>query len=331
MTPMTDSGGSGGRTDGGYRRPVTIQVTAGLIVAAVVALFTWLTDWWTEFPWAQNPDPGISQGIVPANAAGEPGDSSTDPSQTSSAAPTPRQVQLAVTSSPLVDPLEVGTEYVLEGTVSGAEGDPLKLELRADGATVATGVADASGRFSLAWKFRKAADDLPLEIRATDAAEYTGGELTVGTFDVLQWMPLSSFEAISWSKNVVTDAQAIMNTEVFDPSMIFTWSAASFGGWDDGDATFNIARKCATLRTTVGVDDSSQGSMAAWRFTVSENAAIAETDFVGIGAPVVLEADVSDVLRLTFSAQRLSPEGSEWEDYKADAVWGAPELLCRPS
>ena len=146
--------------------------------------------------------------------------------------------------------------------------------------------------------------------------------------NIYAWYSLSDMESLSRSGNFEDGSTVEFRGVVYPKSLRFLWSARSFGGWDDGSVSYNLGYKCTKFESQVGVDDQSEGALAAWSYTVARDGVESSTGYIGLGKDQKLTADLSSVLRLELKAIRKDTTGWNYKPYKADASWGSPRVLC---
>ena len=225
--------------------------------------------------------------------------------------------------------LETGLSYTLSGwmspTVPGSA-----VEILADGTVVGEGVVGQDGAVDVIVQFAVAGSAVELVARSEATALIDDASFTIGSVDVYGWRYLSDAETTSNSKNYTTKGTWQLKGTSYDRSIAFLWSAASFGGWRNGDATYNLAAKCIRFVATAGVDDNAAGDEAQWSFRLAAGGREEESGFISVFNPKELQLELRGAPRLTISATRFDPDQDQWRPYKGDAVLGNPRVLCLP-
>jgi hypothetical protein len=227
--------------------------------------------------------------------------------------------------------LTTDDNYDISGTTSpDLVGRPVYLQLL-DGAGTWTSISepltvrsDRTFRFSV--PARQPGLDLSLRVFAPATTATKAAHANTDPFTVYGWYYLSDLAPTSSSKNWDKTGRTInMGGTPQRNSLRSLWSAASFGGWSTGFAEYNLSYRCRTFEAIVGVNDEA-GTNAQWSFQTFADGEEVEHGFVGLGYPVSISRDVTSAFRLRVENDRLA--GDPYQDYRADAVWGAARVLC---
>lgn len=280
--------------------------------------------------------PGLSQAPTgPGSATADGPPSSVEPSTSSSPTSSPSSMvplDVQLTFNPLASPdLEVGKVYEVSGRLVPAL-PGASVQITANDTVLADAVVDNEGGFSTSFEFP--APGRQVELIASLAASPRNQEATAtsGKYDVYGWTNLSDLKPLSASGNFASDRQQDLKGQQYDHSLVFYWSAGSFGGWSRGDATYNLAAKCLQFTALVGPEDNSPGDNAQWSFTISSGSRDTTSGYASVFKPKLLELNLKGAPRLKIEASRKKGpnENRDWKPYQGDGVVADPKILCLP-
>lgn len=218
-----------------------------------------------------------------------------------------------------------GSAIKITGTVTpGLYSKQVSLQKSVNGswATLKNMTVSSTGTFTASIPVYGAGADQKLRVIGANAPARTW------SVNIYAWYNLSTMEPLAKSKNFGNKGSVQLRGKFYPNSLNFYWSAASFGGWNEGNVSYNLGFKCTRFESQVGVDDRSPGALAAWDYTLSRDGVETSTGFVGLGKDQQMTADLTSVLRIELSAVRKEAPGWDYLPYKADAAWGSPRVLC---
>lgn len=227
--------------------------------------------------------------------------------------------------------LEVGETYTAHGSVAPAIGG-LTVQVLADGVPVTQATTDSDGEYGAQFAFTEAGRQVKYSAYLQPSGANLESSTNAGEYDVYAWEYLSDIKPLSKSKNFSSEEQRELGGKTFERALAFTWSAASFGGWSSGNATFNLGARCRKVSALVGTDDNAKGDKTQWSFTFRAAGRSATSGYRGVFHPKRLEIDASNAPRLTVEASRKkgANEWSDYEPYEGDGVVADAQALCMP-
>lgn len=114
---------------------------------------------------------------------------------------------------------------------------------------------------------------------------------------------------------------AVMSGKRYPESVMYT----QWGGFDGGDAEFNLGRQCSRFKVTIGFDDGSKADAVADLKILADGRKIWSRSLKFGARPVLVDLNVAGVLRLTVGGTYdLAGYG------KPGPAAGTPEVLCDP-
>lgn len=227
--------------------------------------------------------------------------------------------------------LEVGKSYTSSGMLVPALPGAL-VQIRADDTVLTEVVVNSGGQFDASFEFHEPGRQIELTAHLAAEPGNHAATATAGKYDIYGWTNLSSRVPLSRSGNFASDRQQELKGRQYDHSLVFFWSAGSFGGLSRGDATYNLAAKCTKITALVGPEDNSPGDKAKWSFTFSAGGRTSTSGYTEVFSPKRLELNLTGAARLKIEASRKRGpnENNDWKPYQGDGVVADPQLLCLP-
>lgn len=212
--------------------------------------------------------------------------------------------------------VDLGTKLTFSGTTSkNLTGKTVALQIKAGGSwsTIKKAKVSSKHKFSLAVKATQAgAQSYRLYAASTKTTKAAASKAY--TYTVWSWYTIVGKDVDA--SNTWAD-DALIGGVTFGQSLL-----AQPGVWSgDAWADYNVSYKCTKFRATIGMDDSARTG-AVRSFSLGIDSTTQEFGSRGIGAGLLVSADITDANRIRLNVKM---NGNEVDGLGA---FGTPQVYC---